>query len=55
MGMPYCWYLAFSMEMYRRIVEQNRAQANIDSDGSRGGLDLAAIRQMTKMHAGEEE
>jgi hypothetical protein len=36
------------LEMYRRIVEQNRAQANVDETGSRGGLDLQAIRQLTK-------
>jgi hypothetical protein len=48
MKMPFRWYLAFTVEMYRRIVEQNRAQANIDSEGSSGGLDLAAIRNLTK-------
>jgi hypothetical protein len=48
MKMPYRWYLAFAIEMYRRQVEQNRQAANIDADGSKSGLDIAAIRQLTK-------
>jgi len=50
MRMPYRWFLAFSLEMYRRIVEEQKSYKNVNENGDESKMNLSKIRELTKKH-----